>query len=356
MLRREREDASRDAQPAAPATTVAQLVQLAREAHKAKDCLRGGRAVKLYERALAVAEAMMMPRNSLVVAELANLAAVGHCMVHAQGAGAVFDLSAAARDAWLLAQRAAWCDDDHALPLSRRVLALLHARWRAGTLRTLTPHEREYFFAASSDDDDDATTQTAGLSVGTELYIQCAADAALMWPPLRSAAEDEARLRAIHGACCAALAAYSVASTDGRSPAPMSTGTVHMCCQLLHVALSSGGAGRGLLPRLRATCGMTRGEEARLRALACELQRHTSGAEEEILERAAAEARRAEADLARHGLRACALPGCGAREAHPKAFKVCGRCRRACYCSPAHQQQDWRRHKREEGCTQQAGQ
>ena len=54
-------------------------------------------------------------------------------------------------------------------------------------------------------------------------------------------------------------------------------------------------------------------------------------------------------DVARHGLRLCALPGCGAREAHPKHFKLCGRCRRVVYCSPAHQSEDWKRHKRADG-------
>jgi hypothetical protein len=59
---------------------------------------------------------------------------------------------------------------------------------------------------------------------------------------------------------------------------------------------------------------------------------------------------RAAEDVVRHGLRACALPGCGATEPQPKAFKVCSRCRRACYCSQAHQAADWRRHKREDAC------
>jgi hypothetical protein len=57
--------------------------------------------------------------------------------------------------------------------------------------------------------------------------------------------------------------------------------------------------------------------------------------------------------VARHGLRTCALPECGATEPHPKAFKLCARCRSAAYCSAAHQQQDWRRHKRDDsdgGC------
>jgi hypothetical protein len=48
--------------------------------------------------------------------------------------------------------------------------------------------------------------------------------------------------------------------------------------------------------------------------------------------------------------RRCALPQCGAAEAHPKAFMVCSRCRMAAYCSAAHQRADWQRHKRYDAC------
>ncbi len=58
----------------------------------------------------------------------------------------------------------------------------------------------------------------------------------------------------------------------------------------------------------------------------------------------------AAADLARHGLRRCALPACGAQEPHPKLFKLCGRCRGAAYCCAQHSKEDWKRHKREDGC------
>jgi hypothetical protein len=58
----------------------------------------------------------------------------------------------------------------------------------------------------------------------------------------------------------------------------------------------------------------------------------------------------AAADVARHGLRRCALPACGAQEAHPKLFKLCGRCRGAAYCCAAHSVEDWKRHKREDRC------
>jgi hypothetical protein len=42
----------------------------------------------------------------------------------------------------------------------------------------------------------------------------------------------------------------------------------------------------------------------------------------------------AAADAARHGLRRCALPSCDAQEAHPKLFKLCGRCRASRTAAP----------------------
>ncbi len=43
----------------------------------------------------------------------------------------------------------------------------------------------------------------------------------------------------------------------------------------------------------------------------------------------------------------CALPGCGARTRADGKKKLlrCGTCRAACYCGPAHQREDWGRHK-----------
>jgi hypothetical protein len=45
----------------------------------------------------------------------------------------------------------------------------------------------------------------------------------------------------------------------------------------------------------------------------------------------------------------CALAGCGARwrAGGGKKLLRCGTCLAACYCSAAHQREDWRRHKRE---------
>ncbi len=105
---------------------------------------------------------------------------------------------------------------------------------------------------------------------------------------------------------------------------------------------------------MRATCGLTAAEETALRQLA---ERHKAVAErnnpdvtKQVDDFFAMRQQAAAADAARHGLRRCALPSCGAQEPHPKLFKLCGRCRGAAYCGAAHCAEDWKRHKREDGC------
>ena len=46
------------------------------------------------------------------------------------------------------------------------------------------------------------------------------------------------------------------------------------------------------------------------------------------------------------GLRHCALPGCGAKEAHPAHFKSCAACRTVVYCCREHQVEGWPAHKK----------
>jgi hypothetical protein len=104
------------------------------------------------------------------------------------------------------------------------------------------------------------------------------------------------------------------------------------------------------LHRLRSTCGLSHAEEAKLRKLYhALLQGHEARLEVTKNDFSAMGARGAE-DVARHGLRSCALPSCGATEAYPKTYKLCGRCRGAAYCCAAHSKEDWKRHKREDGC------
>ena len=45
-------------------------------------------------------------------------------------------------------------------------------------------------------------------------------------------------------------------------------------------------------------------------------------------------------------LRSCALPGCGAKEAHPTHFKSCAACRAVVYCCREHQVEGWPGHKK----------
>ncbi len=109
-----------------------------------------------------------------------------------------------------------------------------------------------------------------------------------------------------------------------------------------------------MLLRMRATCGLSAAEETALHQLA---ERHKATAEravqrlqKQVGDFNATRQQAAAADTARHGLRRCALPACGAQEPHPKLFKLCGRCRGSAYCCAQHSKEDWKRHKREDGC------
>ena len=85
-------------------------------------------------------------------------------------------------------------NEQRVLPLAQRCLALYDMRWRAGTLFTLTLAERVYFA------DRDVPRQSPA-----ESFLFCAKDAVVFWPPLRTPAEEEARLRGVCGALRAAL-------------------------------------------------------------------------------------------------------------------------------------------------------
>ena len=52
------------------------------------------------------------------------------------------------------------------------------------------------------------------------------------------------------------------------------------------------------------------------------------------------------ADIAKHGLRDCALPSCFKTEKTVKEFAECSGCRSVVYCCLEHQALDWRAHKR----------
>ncbi len=223
-----------------------------------------------------------------------------------------------------------WRDDEGALPLAQRCLALFHARWRAGTLFTLSVEERAF-----------ADVLEAPVLASPEEYLTCAHHAVNHWPPLRTPAEEEARLHGVYGALRAAL------EMDARHDLRLRASAVGLVFDIAVHIHNDSVAGGTLLRRLQTTCGLSQKEWTALWAVAmrCPGDDHAADAAGVAVFR-----ERAAADVARHGLRRCALPACDAQEPHPKLFKLCGRCRGAAYCCAAHSKEDWKRHKREDGC------
>jgi hypothetical protein len=322
--------------------TVAQLIQLKEAWTRAANLERGARADELHGRLLAAAEASQ-PADSLIIASLLRGAVSARLAAISTQSGAS-DTAEAARRAWR---------SDGVLTSSRRCLALLNVRARKGTLWTLTPDEAAYMHG---------DPRTAEL-LGGEALFACARDAVRWWP--RTRADEEERVAGVLGALRALLArdatgALERSPTTGRLWEIESGPTFGWVVQnLLDVTLSAenfDGSRNTTLAQLRGATrdALTAREEAALRAVQARVSNTAPDvgawdAPASVL--MAARMARAQADVARHGLRACALPSCGATEPQPKAFKVCSRCRKAAYCSPQHQAEDWKRHKRADGCT-----
>jgi hypothetical protein len=341
MHRTRAADGGEAAAAAAVAEKVAPLLQLKRAAEHASDLGRLARAIELYERAVAAAEETL-PRDSLITAACLDEAkrmrieqalATVHCGNNPMTCDVL---------------KAAWSFDERIQVLSQRCLSLCHDRFRAGTLFTPTPEEVAYFAG---------DTMPTALQ-GAVMFWQCATDAAIFRPSTHACAESETHLHAIYGALRAALEVVSCGMLHGGGAAPAGAQTTSdpfaraavFRGHLVRVALRDDGAG-GLLQQLRSTCGMSTAEEAALRRMVDWNQAlDATPSASRLLASLAEQQQRADADVARHGLRACALPECAQTEPQPKTFKVCGRCRGVVYCSAVHQQQDWRRHKRTDGC------
>jgi hypothetical protein len=112
---------------------------------------------------------------------------------------------------------------------------------------------------------------------------------------------------------------------------------------------------RGADPEARA---VTAGALEALQAQTVQRSAVVDASRVEVIQRLQAAAQRHDADpcviagcqrcaAARARGSMCALPGCGARSRDGGAKKLlrCGTCRAACYCGPAHQREDWGRHK-----------
>jgi hypothetical protein len=326
-----------DAAAAAAAATVAPLLTLKRAADKAGKLARFSRAEELYERAVAAAE-LALPRDSLVIAALLNELFVAQY----RAAQAIPSSSAAAVR----------------MALIQRMLYQLHARWQAGALFSPTAEEVAYL---SEDEYPCVPVQMCG----AYFYISIAVEGE-QGPPTGTPAEAEARLQTLYGALRTALETDARGMLErnprtGQAWSALSTAAFQMVSavsflktevhRLATLALSDEA---GLMLPMRVTCGLTAAEATALRQLA---ERHKAEGERNVQEllnlREEAQMVRqqaAAADAARHGLRRCALPACDAQEPHPKLFKLCGRCRSAAYCCASHSAEDWKRHKREDGC------
>jgi hypothetical protein len=321
-------DAAARAEAAAAAELVAPLRQLMYAAMDALHRLRPARGLELFERALAAAEALPLPQDSLVVAFCVSR------LVRARTTLSSDAMAAAAEPSQFKeALEVVWRGDARALLLAQRCLALYHARWRAGTLFTLTPQELAFFLG-----------HTSPVQTCAEEYISVAADAVSDWPPLRTPADEEARTLGVHGALRVAL---EMAARDALHLSLDLVAALRKTMSRLH---NDSAAGGGMLDRLRATCGLSNADVTALSALAKRDDSLEGAGPKDILAAFGEYRARAATDVARYGLRHCALPSCSATEPEPKFYKLCGRCRGAAYCSAAHSKEDWKRHKREEGC------
>jgi hypothetical protein len=332
----------------AASAAVAPLLRLRRAADKAEDLARFSRALELVERALAAAE-LAQPSDSLIIAALLNDQDLTRSRIRLQESQA---------DAAVSAEQ---------VELKLRALHVLHARWQAGTLFLPTAEETAYLL----DEEAHCLPGLPAQMCGAFLYIRAAMaiaeveEASVFVSFPCTLAETEARLHGVYGGLRTALEmdARGVLEHDARTATAwrgdrllLPARTIScLACAVYGLVTRALSDSVGLLSRLRATCGLAPAEETALCQLAARCKAAHDCVQPELRarteKRAADGQQTAVADAARHGLRRCALPCCGAQEAHPKLFKLCGRCRGAAYCCAAHSVEDWKRHKREDGCT-----
>lgn len=306
------------------------------EAVKACNLGRNVRELELHERSLAVVEAAVPPDSFVVVSAL----------IHVYTA---ITFSASGHDSATRAFRG-WVEDSRVFDISRRCLRLLDLRWRAGTLFEPTAAE-QYFF------DVEGLDQPAW-SFGACTFVHQARNSIYLWRELQGEEEEE-RTRLICDAVRASVELDARLKIVLQAASDELKGTykqfdVH---NMLKVLLESALGNAVMLSRMRGACGLSREDEAAARRLLHALKQppgteaaalagaHGLCLEDSRRDHHAETRRRAAADVARHGLRTCALPACDALEAHPGHFKKCGACKTVAYCGREHQQQDWPAHK-----------
>ena len=220
---------------------------------------------------------------------------------------------------------AAWCDDpEHTMVPSRRAVAVLLTRWRAGTLLNATPDESVWSFLSASAPD----------HIGALKMFDAANHVLSFWPSgLRHSAEGH---EVVATALRCMLRVHSTAPVE-----PADKIFALNQALVLHMVLVPEWA--SLVHR---TCSAA--ERQVLAQLVAPVNDISSTTREAMNEALAHVVRRAAAERERYGLRRCSLPACGAEEPHAKAFQVCQRCKVSCYCCREHHVADWKRHKRAE--------
>ena len=324
------------------AAVVETLKALGRDSIAARIRMRIARAIELDERAVATAVAKL-PSSATLILAAQHHRVVSTRRMAAGCAGGSTPGSAEFRAAVL----AAWAGADTQLLVhSKKCAELLHARSHAGTLWTLTREEQLYFGARGA-------WQVA------YALLEAVGDALTLLPP----PSTPAGYRLLARDCCVAMRAVLQLDAAGQlmpeqllssivpdlfvNPQAVRQGMADMLNLLLR------DSPRMPISLLRLECGLTPEEEEAMKGLLARLEVSRASAESiasrtekaaQLLQQLASE------DLARNGLRACALPSCAAVEPHPRAFKVCARCRSCVYCGAEHQRADWSRHKRVDGC------
>lgn len=320
------------------------IIALMRQANKlAYEKIRVQSGVELFERALALADASQ-PGDSLVTAEiLGALARTRIMFLHG-------DASDSGEPA---AREAAWREDPHAVATSRRSLQLLLARYEAGTISRPTPDEAAYYERTYELNQPEHATDGKWTGGGTILTSVANLVAVNGWASAEILSRDPALLDLLARGMVATLrlamrrCAVRVRASSGMLQAVEARFDFNLhenmrLRDLFMVSLDS-----FYLPVLR-THGLTSAEELKLSRMLAAFESMRDQTDKVLLDEKTVRDEKAAADLARHGLRRCTLPDCGATEPHPKAFKLCGRCKSTAYCCPEHAAQDWRRHKRAE--------
>ena len=294
------------------AAVVETLKALGRDSREARMRMRYARAIELEERAVTTAVAMLPSSASLILAFLHRCVVSTRSMAAGCASGATLGSAQ-----FYAAASAAWAGGDAQLLVhSQRCAELLHARSRAGTLWTPTREEQLYF------------GMWEAWNVADALF-DAVCDALTLWPPPSTPASQ----RLLARDCGAAIRAVLQLDAAGQLiPEQLLAGSIVLDHLSVHphevgeciasvLDLLLSGSTRVPISLLRSECRLTPEEEEAMKRLSAQLavcgalaKRSTLSMEqfEQLLQQ------RANNDLARHGLRACALPGCTAMEPHQR--------------------------------------